>query len=439
MNDSRAQVSVPTGWEDRCVSEVAEILDHLRVPVNSDERFQRGGNVPYYGANGLQGYIDKPLFNEPLILVAEDGGFFDEYETRPIAYRISGPSWVNNHAHVLRPLPGVDFSFLFHSLEHKDIRWFIRGGTRSKLNQAELRSVRILLPSDLNEQGYVARILDAADDAIAKTEALIAKLKAIKQGLLHDLLTHGLDDNGELRDPERHPEQFKDSSLGRIPIAWDVPTINDLAVHVGSGITPTGGSNVYKSEGVLFIRSQNVTFEGLLLDDVAYIDERTHRMMARSEVFAHDILLNITGASIGRCCPVPEDLGPANVNQHVCAIRIAKPRREDAVFLSAVLASFIGQHQIDRLNAGSNRQGLNYQQLRSFLVPWPIDDAERTAVAARIELAESRIRVEQNYLSKLKAIKKGLMQDLLTGRVRMMDCSSDSHGGILMREVSDGI
>lgn len=192
-----------------------------------------------------------------------------------------------------------------------------------------------------------------------------------------------------------------------------------MAIHVGSGITPTGGSKVYKREGVLFIRSQNVTFEGLLLNDVAYIDDRTHQKMVPSEVFAHDVLLNITGASIGRCCPVPEGLGSTNVNQHVCAIRIAKPRREDAVFLCAVLASFIGQRQIDRLNAGSNRQGLNYQQLRSFVIPWPKDNSERARIARKIEPAQSRIVAEESYLSKLKAIKKGLMQDLLTGRLRV--------------------
>jgi len=298
------------------------------------------------------------------------------------------------------------------------LRRVAQGTTFEAINRDDLANLKVvnIAPED---RSVLVAILDAADQAIAKTETLIAKLKAIKQGLLHDLLTRGLDENGELRDPEKHPEQFKATPLGRIPIAWDVLTINDLAVHVGSGITPTGGSNVYKSEGVLFIRSQNVTFEGLLLDDVAYIDERTHQMMIRSEIFAHDVLLNITGASIGRCCPVPEGLGPANVNQHVCAIRTAKPCREDAVFLAAVLASFIGQHQIDRLNAGSNRQGLNYQQLRSFLVPWPRQDAERAAISTKIELAEMRLRAEEAYLSKLKAIKKGLMEDLLTGRVRV--------------------
>lgn len=324
---------------------------------------------------------------------------------------------------VLQPNTGFDSGFVSRVFQREEVfDEAVRTAEGTKMPRtswARLRQYEVFVPDADAERAAIAGLLDAADEAIAKTEALIAKLKAIKQGLLHDLLTRGLDDNGELRDPEKRPGDFRSTRLGRLPAEWDTPSINDLAVHVGSGITPTGGSNVYKREGVLFIRSQNVTFNGLLLDDVAYIDERIHRMMARSEVFADDVLLNITGASIGRCCPVPEGLGPANVNQHVCAIRLAKPRREDALFLSTVLASFIGQGQIDRLNAGSNRQGLNYRQLRSFIVPWPKEETERTLIATKIESAEARFRAESIYLAKLKAIKKGLMQDLLTGRVRV--------------------
>lgn len=312
--------------------------------------------------------------------------------------------------------------YLFHSLFGPSVPQQLReretGTNYPAVNERDIKELLIYCP-DGSIQEEIAHILDVADEAIVKTEELIDKLKAIKQGLLHHLLTRGLDDNGEIRDPEKHPEQFQKTPLGRFPTNWDMPTIDDLAVHVGSGITPTGGSHVYKREGILFIRSQNVTFEGLLLQDVAYIDERTHRMMTRSEVFPHDVLLNITGASIGRCCPLPEGLGTANVNQHVCSIRIGEPRRKDAVFLSAVLASFIGQNQIDRLNAGSNRQGLNYRQLRSISVPWPKNKSERAALADKIERAEARIQAERTYLSKLKFIKKGLMQDLLTGRVRV--------------------
>ncbi len=291
------------------------------------------------------------------------------------------------------------------------------GSTFDEISRRDFINIVVPRPP-LKEQKLIAEILDTIDEAIAHTSSIIAKLKQIKAGLLHDLLTRGLDENGELRDAIAHPEQFKDSPLGKIPKDWEVSTIDNISIYVGSGVTPTGGSDVYQTEGVLFIRSQNVTFDGLLLDDVVYIDHRTHKKMKRSEIFEHDILLNITGASIGRCYPVPEGLGLANVNQHVCAIRLPNPNKEDAIFLSLVLASYIGQSQIAKLNAGGNREGLNYQQIRSFLIPFPSFN-ERAYIAKILNNHDIRTRTEQTYLEKLKLQKKGLMHDLLTGKIRV--------------------
>ena len=190
-------------------------------------------------------------------------------------------------------------------------------------------------------------------------------------------------------------------------------TIDQLAVHVGSGVTPRGGSESYSNDGVIFIRSQNVRSEGLDLHDVAYIDLKTHESMRRSEVFAGDVLLNITGASIGRCCVVPAGIGAANVNQHVCAIRLPSPTEPDASFLAHVLASHIGQSQIDRLNAGGNREGLNYQQLRAFTVPWP-SAAERVWIAAVLDTIDDAIQKTEQIIAKLQQVKQGLLHDLLT-------------------------
>jgi len=197
------------------------------------------------------------------------------------------------------------------------------------------------------------------------------------------------------------------------PADWDAKTVGDIACHVGSGATPTGGSSVYSKTGITFIRSQNVTFKGLLLDDVAFIEPRIHQQMARSEIFPHDVLLNITGASIGRGCFVPHGFGIANVNQHVCAIRLPQPSHEDAVFLAGVLASHIGQSQIDRLNAGGNREGLNYQQVRSFSVPWPMPE-ERKRIAAILEAVDETIAKTEAVIAKLKQVRAGLLHDLLT-------------------------
>jgi type I restriction enzyme S subunit len=282
----------------------------------------------------------------------------------------------------------------------------------------ELRRYRVFKPGSEIEQFRIAAVLDTVDEAIAKTEAVIAKLRQVRAGLLHDLLTRGLDHNGQLRDPIAHPEQFQDSPLGRIPSAWKVNELSALCSHIGSGVTPRGGQDVYTSSGIMLIRSQNVTFEGLLLDDVAFIPEEINLGMLRSEVFAHDVLFNITGASIGRCCPMPEGLGTTNVNQHVCALRVPKATAADAKYLASLLASPIGQRQMDSLLTVGNRQGLNYQQLGSFVIPWPEED-ERKAISSQIHGIEDQIRAEEKEHGKLALLKSGLMTDLLTGRVRV--------------------
>ena len=168
------------------LGEIVQILDSRRVPVREEDR--PIGSVPYYGANGQQGWIDRALFNEPLILLAEDGGHFEEFADRPIAYRIEGPSWVNNHAHVLRAARGVDQSYLFWSLRNRDIRRWVAGGTRSKLTQSEMERIRLLIPP-YEEQRRIAAILDAVDEVIQSNEDQLDKLERLRSGLAADLLS----------------------------------------------------------------------------------------------------------------------------------------------------------------------------------------------------------------------------------------------------------
>jgi type I restriction enzyme S subunit len=243
-------------------------------------------------------------------------------------------------------------------------------------------SVRLPGP---DEQQRVADALDEATAAAGASRAVEEKLRNIKVGLVADLLRGA-----------------------------DSETVGDLSSYVGSGLTPKGGSSVYVRSGVVFLRSQNVHFEGLVLDDVAHISDRTHAAMARSEVFPNDVLLNITGASIGRCCLVPHDLGAANVNQHVCAIRLGGGTRFDAMYLAEALGSHFGQAQIDRLNAGGSREGLNYDQVRSIEIPWHTPGRRREA-ASIIEEQNRRIRAQAAVTAKLELVGAGMAADLLYG------------------------
>ena len=135
--------------------------------------------------------------------------------------------------------------------------------------------------------------------------------------------------------------------------------------------------------------------------------------------------LVITGASIGRCCRMSKIGGCANVNQHVCAIRLYDATETKAGVLTAILESSIGQHQIALLNAGGNREGLNYQQVRSFLVPWPRVPEEFDRLYRVMEIMIDDIHIWQSSSEKLRVLKSGLMQDLLTARRQVTVLATD--------------
>ncbi len=130
-------------WPERSLGEVVEFLDSKRRPITASERTP--GPTPYYGANGVQDYVEGYLFDEPLVLLAEDGGHFDEPE-RGIAYGVSGKSWVNNHAHVLRPTSSLDVRYLARVLENFDARPFLTGSTRAKLTKSAASRMPIPVP-----------------------------------------------------------------------------------------------------------------------------------------------------------------------------------------------------------------------------------------------------------------------------------------------------
>lgn len=140
-------------------------------------------------------------------------------------------------------------------------------------------------------------------------------------------------------------------------------------VKIGSGITPKGGEATYKAQGIPLIRSQNVLVNQLDLSDVAFIDNEQHEKMSGSKVLPGDVLLNITGASIGRSCVVPNNVDEANVNQHVCIIRLKKTI--DGRLLSLFLNSWFGQKLIWSFQGGGSREALNFQQIGNFEIPLP--------------------------------------------------------------------
>ena len=154
------------------LGDVCEILDSKRIPITASNR--KAGPYPYYGANGVQDYVDSYIFDDELVLLAEDGGNFGSKD-KPIAYRVSGKCWVNNHAHVLKPKEGLDVDYLCYSLMFYDVTGLVNGATRQKLTQSDMRKMEIPL-RPLVEQRKIAEQLDKVGALIAKRQAQLDEL-----------------------------------------------------------------------------------------------------------------------------------------------------------------------------------------------------------------------------------------------------------------------
>ena len=407
------------GWTKVTIGECCDILDHKRIPINSEEREKIPGYIPYYGANGVLDYINDFIFDKDLILMAEDGGYFDEFATRPIAYRISGKSWVNNHAHILRAKKGYCQDFIFYSIVHKNILTFIKGGTRSKLNQAELRSIEINIPISYEEQLKISSILNKVDEAIGQTEKTIYKQEKIKTGLMQDLFNKGIDEDGNIRNEEKH--KFKDSPFGRIPEEWKVKTLL-AALNNNSSLIVAGpfGSNLkvsdYKEEGIPIIRLQNIERNEFIFKDIKYISKEKAKSLNYHNFVAGDIVLAKLGDPIGKTCIIQDILNHGIVVADVVRIRPTKDLNKE--FLVRILNSKFIEYQLTHDIIGTTRPRVNLNQVRNLQLFLPSKD-EQDRIADKLSKLDFYVDSEKQKLSKLKHIKAGLMQDLLTGKVRV--------------------
>jgi type I restriction enzyme S subunit len=410
------------GWLTWKLEECCDILDNKRIPVNSGDREKRIGDIPYYGANGLQGYIDDFIFDEPLILIAEDGGHFDDFSTKPIAYRIEGKSWVNNHAHVLRSKVGFSQDAIFYGLEHKDIQPFIVGGTRAKLNQSALRSITIELPEKESEQSKIAEILSTVDRAIEQTENLNTKQQRIKTGLMQDLLTRGIDEQGNLRSEETH--EFKDSPLGRIPVEWEVSPAHSLCSAV---VDCKNRTPALRSDGYPVIRTPNVRDGRFIYGNLTFTNKKSYEIWtARGKPRVGDVIIT-REAPFGEACLIPHDICNACLGQRMMMYQ-TDPSLLDHKYLVYTIYSERIQKRLFELAGGSTVGHIRVGDIRNLPIAHPLNVEEQLKISNILSGVDLLLEQSRKELIKYSALKKGLMQDLITGKVRVTPLLEDKYG-----------
>ncbi len=401
-------------WIAIKLPECADILDHLRKPVNEEERSLRFGDTPYYGANGLQGKIAGWIFDEPLVLMAEDGGYFDQFQTRPVAYKISGKSWVNNHAHVIKPKESFDFDFIFYSLEHKDVMPFIKGGTRAKLNQKELRSIEIFLPRKKKAQEKISDILLSIDQTIEKTEALIHKYQEIKAGLMHDLFTRGVTADGKLRPSrEQAAELYKETRIGWIPRDWVFCRCSKVCEKI---IDCKNRTPPITPEGYPVIRTPNVRNGEFIDEELVFTDSASYQIWTkRGQPKVGDIVIT-REAPVGEVCMIPARHVGACLGQRMMLYRPDINAIDPRYFLF-VLQSQAVQDRLDMISGGSTVGHVRVGDIRDLCIFHPESLDEQKVIGNVLNSITKKVESEKLHSWKLKKQKSGLMHDLLTGRV----------------------
>jgi type I restriction enzyme S subunit len=297
------------------------------------------------------------------------------------------------------------------------------GVTRFGLPQHAIANAFAPLPP-FEEQQIIARFLDfktaQIDALIAQKQTLLDKLAEKRTALISHAVTKGLNSSVPMKDSGV-------AWLGEIPAHWQAKRTKFSVSYIGSGKTPKGGSEVYVQEGIMILRSQNVHDDGLRLDDVAYITDEADAAQSASRVLAGDVLLNITGASIGRASIVPSPFPQANVNQHVCILRpirsLVTPQ-----YLHLLLCSRQAKDQISSLENGTSREGLNFPQVGGLLFAFPPVSEQIKIVAAmstKVDAIDLQFEKITSVIDRLVEYRSAVITNAVTGKIDVRNTPID--------------
>ena len=385
------------------------------------EDVKEDGIYPVYSATEtdvLFGYVDEAsvILNEGDIVIPARGNSIGHIKV------VTSPSTSTQTT--------IYSKKISQNIETNFVKYFLQGlrehlfqFDRTAIPQITVNQVKnnpLVIPPP-EEQIAIAHYLDRKtaeiDELIADKKRLLELYEEEKNAIINQAVTKGINPNVPMKDSGIE-------WLGEIPEHWEVKRLKMVVSKIGSGVTPSGGSTVYLTSGIPLLRSQNIHFGGLRLDDVAFISDEIDEGMSNSRIQDGDVLLNITGASIGRCYYVPHGFGKGNVNQHVCIIRPIS-EKIDTIFLYYILRSEIGQTQIRLQQTGANREGLNFEQLKNFGFPIPESIQEQQSIVRHMETECTRIDAKKAKTEKLIELlteyRTALISEVVTGKIKVID------------------
>lgn len=366
--------------EYRTIEEWCEILDSQRIPITSKDRVE--GPYPYYGANGIQDYVDDYIFDDELVLLAEDGGNFGSKD-RPIAYRVSGKCWVNNHAHVLKPKKDLDVDYLCYSLMFYNTNGLVNGATRQKLTQSTMRKMKI---------PYLE---------INKQREIVQKIKKI-ESVLNDS-NRQLDLLDELI-KARFVEMF--GTIRENPHNYPRVTLKEVCHKITDG--KHGGCKQEDNSGYYYVGAREI-YDGKIhyntAPQITYDDfSKDYR---RCNIEKGDMVIVNTGATIGKSAIASSPLTEKTLLQKsVALIKV----NTDIIIADFLRYCYMLNPSMYMVKSASAQPNLLLSKMNSTIVYLPPIDLQRQFASFVEEIDKSRSRIQKS-LEASQELFDSLMQE----------------------------
>ena len=369
-------------WEEKKLQEVSSFLDGRRKPIKSGDRSKMKGEYPYYGASGIIDYVNNYIFDEELILLGEDGENIISRNS-PLAFRVSGKCWINNHAHVIVPKDNTNIDFLTHNLERINYVVYNTGTAQPKLNQEVCRNIPSWFPS-LPEQQKIASFLSAVDEKIQQLSRKKELLEQYKKGVMQQLFS------GKLR--------FKDENRNKYP-DWEKKKLGDVGKIVTGKTPSTNDSNLWDGE-IQFITPTDIK------DDIKY-QENTARYVKSSDkikILPINSIIYTCIASIGKMCISKY---PSITNQQINSLIVNEFNSFEYVYYWL----FYLTPYIKTTQANTTLPIINKTDFSKFHISIP-SLPEQQKIANFLSSIDAKIENTNGELEKIQLFKKGLLQKM---------------------------
>lgn len=306
------------------------------------------------------------------------------------------------------------FYFLYWIKQNKNyISRYAAGTTFLEISRRTFGKLKIALP-DYDEQKAIASILSKVDEAIKATDNSVKAMEKLKKGLMQNLLTGKLKHDGSWR---KDDEFYKDEKFGNVPLGWVLKKGNKITDKITKGQSPKWQGFEYQTSGVLFVTSENVLDGFIDVSSPKYLPMEFNDKIKNSQLLKGDILINIVGASIGRCAVYNLDTEFANTNQAVCVFRLNDENDND--FIAYYIQLEHTQRRLLGNSVETARANLSLGDFRKFKFIIPEDKGEQILIANKIKEINDIYIAKHQKIKTLQRLKQSLMQNLLTGKLRV--------------------